>query len=325
MMTKKRTIIEVPLKPIIGSRFQPTGFPDLGAAVFERPVGDRDTERMLLVESPQSMANRLEGTAWDDSVQEPVALFRKLPYVRVVHEDDGRFLTSSRTESHRLASAFVRQATLDGKEMVSVLAERLGVADDTPLDHRVIARAVFSLDPFCLVHGVFFSDAKIVGQPKIARAVTGIIEAGGVVEAISGGVKRDHVRHSLGDKEGGTAEGYGSVPFSRVEYTAERITASFVIDLAQLDGYGLPPAARDLLEGIAHWEIRSLLDGGFRLRTACDLVPLEEDPQIEGLRTLDELESEIADLVKACGELFDSEGPLEVRWAGGKKKGSKSK
>lgn len=321
-MSTKRTIIEVPLRPIIGSRFQPTGFPDLGAAVFDRP-GPEGVERMLLLESPQSMANRLEGTSWDDASQEPVQMFADLPYVRVVHDDDDRFLTSSRNEAHRLASAFVRQSTLDDVDMVEVIVERLGVADDTPIDHRQVANAVFELDPFCLVHGVFFSDSEIAGQPKISRAVTGIIEAGGVDEAISGGVKRDHVRHSLGEKEGGTAEGYGSVPFSRIEYTAEYITASFVIDLAQLDSYGLPDERRRLLEAIAHWEIRSLLDGGLRLRTACDLVPVDENAEIPGLHDLDDLEAEIPELVSRCIATMPSSGPLEVRWAGGKKKKAK--
>ena len=57
---ESRLLIEAQLKPIQGSRFQPTGFPDLGAAVFEAKTG-----QALLVESAQSMANRLEQTIWD--------------------------------------------------------------------------------------------------------------------------------------------------------------------------------------------------------------------------------------------------------------------
>lgn len=30
-----RLLLEVPLKPVQGSRFQPTAFPDLGAAVYQ--------------------------------------------------------------------------------------------------------------------------------------------------------------------------------------------------------------------------------------------------------------------------------------------------
>jgi CRISPR-associated protein Csb1 len=52
-----RLLMHADLKPVQGDRFQPTGFADLGAAVYERPDGTR----MLLVESAQSMANRLRG------------------------------------------------------------------------------------------------------------------------------------------------------------------------------------------------------------------------------------------------------------------------
>ena len=50
--------MEADLKPLQGERFQPTGFPDLGAATYQLPDGTR----MLLVESAQSMANHLEKT-----------------------------------------------------------------------------------------------------------------------------------------------------------------------------------------------------------------------------------------------------------------------
>jgi CRISPR-associated protein Csb1 len=43
--------------------------------------------------------------------------------------------------------------------------------------------------------------------------------------------------------------------------------------LALLDGYGLPPAARELLIALALYKIRRFLSYGLRLRTACDLEP----------------------------------------------------
>ena len=48
-----RLLMEAELKPVQGARFQPTGFADLGAALYERPDG----VRMVLVESAQSVAN----------------------------------------------------------------------------------------------------------------------------------------------------------------------------------------------------------------------------------------------------------------------------
>src|SRR5690606_33678444 len=160
-------------------RFQPTGFPDLGAATYKRPDGDGGWVDALLVESTQSMANHLEGTAWDSAAREPVEVFRGLPYVRVEHAEDGSLVTTSREESHRLASAFIKDSELDGVGMKDVIRERLGLTDDRPIAPRAIARAVFALDPFCLLHGVFFAESAKVwpGQPKIARAVSGFIEA----------------------------------------------------------------------------------------------------------------------------------------------------
>jgi CRISPR-associated protein Csb1 len=60
-MNAPRTVLEADLTPLAGSLFQPTGFPDLGAAEFEAAGGTR----ALLVESAQSMANWLESTTWD--------------------------------------------------------------------------------------------------------------------------------------------------------------------------------------------------------------------------------------------------------------------
>lgn len=316
-MTARRTVIRAQLEPLAGSRFQPTGFPDLGAAVFDRPMADGGNQRCILVESNQSMANRLEATAWDTGDDRPVDLFARLPWVRVVAADDGRYLTSSRTEAHRLASAFVKKSTTDDdRDMTTEIGARLGLRDDTPLAPRRLAAAIFKLDPFCLIHGVFFADSKWPGQPRIARALTGCVEARDVNEAVSGGVKRDQVRHAVGEAGGGTAEGYGSVPFHRVEYTAREIEAVFVLDLAQLDAYGLPVAARGLLEAIALWEVRELLDGGLRLRTACDLAV--RDPESIPLPDSAELEGRIKAAIDASAGLIDEPVPLTVKWSGGK-------
>lgn len=330
--TAKRQLFDVDLEPIAGSRFQPTGFPDLGPAEFKRPVrvdGHLEWRDSLLVESAQSMANHLEGAGWDIASQQPVDTLTGLPYVRVVAADDGRYLTSSRTEAHRLASAFVKQARLGDKEMTEVIRERLGLRDDTPLAPRDIAAAVFALDPLCLLHGVFFAESAKVwpGQPKIARAVSGFIEAVDVDRALSGGVKLDDVRHGMSEGvEGTSREGYGTIPFHRTEFTAGSITAFFVIDLAQIASYGLAAPATALLEAVARWEIRALLDGGLRLRTACDLVPVNPsvtDRAGQPLPPLDDLDGEVRRLVGECQDQIGAAEPLEVVWGGGKAKGKK--
>lgn len=314
----RRIGYDVQLVPVLGSTFQPTGFPDVGAATFTRFEGE-DQVNALLVESVQSMANRLEATAWDAATDVPVPEVAGLPYVRVVRAGTGEFLTSSRLEAHRLASPFVHEATLDGTPMVEVIRDRLGLAPDTPLNRRAMAAAVARLDPFCLLHGVFFARRDWLGQPKFERAVSGVIEAHHVSRAVSGGRKSDRVRHQLDeDAVGGTAEGYGSVPFHRTEWTAKRIVASFVVDVELLRSYGLPQPATELLETLALWEVRTLLDGALRLRTACDLeLAGEITSRWKGpeLPKRDQLTERLAALLNRSRDVFGDGEPITVEWS----------
>lgn len=301
-----RTIYRINLRPVIGSRFQPTGFPDLGAAVFRRAGADGSGGNALLVESAQSMANWAERTTWDDATDDQVADLAGVPYVRVL-DDDGGFLTSSRLEAHRLASAYVMDGRVDGTTGEQWLGERFGLVKGRPLDHRLIARVICALDPLSLVHGVFFARGRWPWQPKIARAVTSFIEAYDVEAAVSGGVKKDSV-----NSEGGhTDTGYGMVPHQRTEYTARSIVAFWAVDHAQLRSYGLGEAGEALLEAIIGYETARLFAGGLRLRTACDLEISDVDgpelPTVDGAR--DRLRSAVA----AAGELL---GPVaEVSWS----------
>lgn len=312
----KRTLFDISMRPVSGSLFQSTGFPDLGAATFDRPTtdasGEAVWEKALLVESPQSMANHLEATCWDPATNTPVPEVTELAWVRVVNPD-GKFLTSSRLESHRLAGSYVKDAMLDGKEFKHAIKERLDLQDNVPLAPRDIAAAVFGLDPLCLLHGVFFAEKATVwpGQPKIARAVTAVIEAHDVRRAESGGVKRDAVGHSKG--EGQEAKGgYGSIPFHRSEWTARKIVLNVSIDESQLASYGLPDKATRLLSTLARWQLRTVLDRGLRLRTACDLVPVGET---DGLASMAALTEELKALIAGCsGSIGDRGSPLTVVW-----------
>lgn len=318
-MTVSRHVYDARLQPILGSTFQPTGFPDLGAATFDRfDSGSGETVPALIVESVQSMANRLEASAWDLATNSPAEVVDGLPYVRVVREGTGEFLTSSRLEAHRLASPFVHEARLDGRRARDVIGERLGLAKDTPLDYRRMAQSVAELDPFCLLHGVFFSHREWIGQPKFARAVSGVIEAHDVRRAVSGGRKSDRVRHQLDEDGGGTAEGYGSVPFHRTEWTARDIVASFVIDVELIRSYGLPQPVTEMLETLALWEIRALLAGGLRLRTACDLDLVEDvtTRRSEPLPPLEELDGRLRELIAKSVKVLGAGEPITVEWSG---------
>ena len=100
-----RILITAALEPVAGTRIQPTGFPDLGAAVYDDPHG----VPTLLVESAQSMANRLEAVCWDDAADGLVPELAGLPYIKVkiAGIGDGSDTTSSLLEFHRLNSPYI--------------------------------------------------------------------------------------------------------------------------------------------------------------------------------------------------------------------------
>ena len=101
-----RLLIEAELKPIQGQRFQPTGFPNLGAATYKAPEGTG----MLLVESAQSDANRLEAVCWDMVADDWVEPLRGLPVVKVIDEKKA-MLTNSVIEAHRLNSPYIANSS----------------------------------------------------------------------------------------------------------------------------------------------------------------------------------------------------------------------
>lgn len=254
-----RLLLEVPLRPVQGRRFQPTGFPDLGAATYQA-----GGTACLLVESAQSMANRIETTIWDDgnnSLNEPA---QGLSYVRI-NDGQGQYLTSSIVEAHRINSPYILEGT--DRSFFTRLREEFSVMETGPIDRNKLAATLFKYDINSLLHGVFLAKKELAGgRLRVARAISSFIEAEMVQVAASGGVKNDHV-----NPQGDTAKGFGNVPFHREEFTAEKITAFFSIDLQQLRAYGLGDDAERLLIVLTLYKIRRLLEGNLRLRTACDL------------------------------------------------------
>lgn len=304
-----RLLMEADLQPIQGSRFQPTGFPDLGAAEYPAPEGNG---RMLLVESAQSMANRLEAVCWDEASEDWIAPLQGLPYVRVT-DSNGETLTTSVLEAHRLNSPYIVNA--DGFEPIK---EEVGFSEKAPYNaRRKLPPVLMKYDAASLLHGVFLE--KIGGVVRLPRCLSSFIEAEDVQVAPSGGVKVDRVQPTKGG-EGKTAkEGYGNVPYARDEYVAPRITAYFNLDLAQIRAFRLGEAAERLLMTLALFKVRRFLETGLRLRTACDLecqalrATRPESFEVPGLA---ELEGELPGLVEAAAGagLFNEPRITEVTY-----------
>jgi CRISPR-associated protein Csb1 len=118
---------------------------------------------------------------------------------------------------------------------------------------------------------MFLAKSELAGgRLRMPRLLSGFIEAMDVQDAASGGVKNDHV-----DPSGDTARGFGNVPFHRTEFTAKQLVVYFNLDLAQLRAYGLGAAAQTFLMALALFKINRFLKMGLRLRTACDLEPID--------------------------------------------------
>ena len=290
--SESRLLFEIPLKPIQGSRFQPTGFPSLGAATFQTAEG-----RSLLVESAQSMANRLELAIWDEARDDIKTEFQGLSHVRVTRE--GEFLTDTIRESHRLNSPYL----LEGKDrtFLDTLKREIGVMETGPINRKKLAEALLKFDVNCLLHGVFLAKKDLAGgRLRVARSLTAFIEADGVQVAASGGVKNDHV-----NPQGDTSAGFGNVPFARDEYTASRITLYANLDLAQIRGFGLGDSVERLLTLLALYKLRAVTARGLRLRTACDLYAEDEDimavaPRGWSVPGIDVLTEEIRAEIATC-------------------------
>ena len=287
-----RVLFEIPLKPLQGHRFQPTGFPNLGAATFRTADGQH-----LLVESAQSMANRLELTVWDDGAQDVKEECKGMSHVRVTR--NGAFLTDTILESHRLNSPYL----LEGKDrsFFGRLKAELGGLEEGPIDRALLAEVLLKFDVGSLLHGVFLAKGELAGgRLRVQRALSAFIEADGVEIAASGGVKNDHVNPS-----GETKSGFGNVPFARDEYTADSITLYASIDLAQIRGYGLGEEAERLLMLLALYKLRALIDGDLRLRTACDLTVAESSitatkPSGWGLPLIDDILPDLRSAIDRC-------------------------
>jgi CRISPR-associated protein Csb1 len=335
-----RLLMEARLRPLQGDRFQPTGFADLGPARYSLPDG---TE-MLLVESAQSVANRMELACWDEANDDLITELKGLSYIRIDCGELGR--TNTVKEFHRLNSpyiwegketadtkifreAFMNDLGLKPTQKRKKKGEEAGNAEEAEvpgvLDLQKLYRAVYKWDTNSVLHGVFLE--KVAGRLRMTRALSGFIEAADVLPVESGGTKVDHILPSPKVLGLDAKAGYGNVPFPRTEFVAKQITAYFNLDLALLRGYGLGKEATELLIALALFKVRRFLSTGLRLRAACDLTADGDDlasTQPAGFTTPPEGEllAECQRLITVCRSQLA--GKTNVKWEA-EKKASKKK
>jgi CRISPR-associated protein Csb1 len=329
-----RILLEAALHPAQSTRFQPTGFPHLGAATFRSPDG----QDMLLVESEQSMANRLEAVCWDEAAGDAAKPLCGMPYVAIYCGDT--LVTTSLQEAHRLNSPYLMEA--DNRKLKAELIKRPEVKEVHPVDVARLARTAFYFDPNSVLRGGFLASPDVAGgRYCLSRLLSAFIEASDAAPVELDGVKFDRV-----DPTGEATKGFGHVPFHRTEFTAASINAYFSLDIDLLRAYRLglgqgEPTARnqpatltapeEFLVILALWQIRRFLESGLRLRTACDLV-MEGNLQVTrgdlAVPSTSELAGRLPELIEECRRMGVFANPAVTKLpygatAGGRKRKSK--
>ncbi len=302
-----RILMEARLAPVQGHRFQPTGFPDLGAATYQLPDGTR----MLLLESAQSMANRLENTiiGADNEIIED---FQGLPYIRAQLSGGSETNTNSLIEAHRINSPFI----ITDQSFQKKFKEKAHYEAKKPLNWQKIAEALFHFDVNSLIHGTFLANLED-GRVKVPRSVSAFIEARNIKEVVSGGVKNNSIdpTGTLRAK-GFEKDVYGNVPYQRVEYTADEIIAYFNVDVGLLRSYALGENAFRLMVALILFKIRKFLDSGARLRTACDLKRIDAlkvtEPEGFSVLPTDTLLETVKKQIAACKPMFADPPVTEI-------------
>lgn len=256
MYEKDRVIITAQLSLATGAFLQPTGFPDLGSCIYT----DANGKKRCLVESEQSMANRLEAVCmkapgyWVDELN-------TLPVIEVRDGTDA-LLATNLTEPHRIASSYVLESQANGSEVKASLETKLGLGNGGstwPLDKRdALEKLIFALDPGALIHGFQFVQWKFVGLRQ-TRLLSARLECELAVEAEVqyGMVKFDLI--DPGAQAEGTNKGQSIAAKSRVVPSKDGITATFDIDLLGLKHLSLSDSEQKFLLALSLWKIGAFL------------------------------------------------------------------
>lgn len=288
-------VLTATLEPIVGDRFQPAGFPEIGHVIYKAPRKDGSTENVCIVDSAASMANHLEAVCQRGAHDlELVDELQGMPYIRCVTgdlaqgklpDDKREAIVTSLTEGHRIASSYFldgialdKDGAKDGGKFEGDLIKKFGLvlANDKKKAHPPpeqwwnVFKAIFELDPNSLVHGVLFPQWQI----KIARALTAHLEAFGAGRVDRSGVKFDRLGKTTS----------GQPIFAVDDATAESIRATFVLDVSLIRSFGrskksgeketqlgLSEEQQTFLVALALWKIQRLLASPFRFRSGCHL------------------------------------------------------
>lgn len=297
-----RIIVKAEFESLLPT-IQPAGFKDVGASTYKNP---KTGGLSVIVHSPQATANSLESTAWDGLTNKLVEPLTGLPYVEIV-DQSGQYRASSITLPHRLASGYLLKHK-DAKDFTKQLQ-----ADFKALGQ---AKTIFKYCPNSLVHGVFFSHLGD-GSIKIARSLSASVTAHSCKRVTLGGASHDPIDPSgdvidskdLGGKKP-SALGMGNLPYNQEAFAAGQIDGVFIIDVAQIQSFGLEAKPTELLIALAQYKVAKLLSRPWRIRSGCDLETVTTTGN--KLPSLSELETTLKKLISDCSDHFSDVTTVEL-------------
>lgn len=324
-------VLTATLEPIVGDRFQPAGFPEIGHVIYKAPRKDGSTENVCIVDSAASMANHLETVcqrgAHDLDLVDDLS---GMPYIRCVTGDlaEGKLPSNKRetvvtslTEGHRIASSYFldgaalkNDGAMGNGKFEAELISKFGIAlsgsskaHSPPEKWWDVFKSIFELDPNSLVHGVLFPQWQI----KISRALTAHLEAFGAGRVDRSGVKFDRLGKTTS----------GQPIFAVDDATAESIRATFVLDVSLIRSFGrkkkdgdketqlgLSEQQQEFLVALTLWKVQRLLESPFRFRSGCHLRRTALKSYVENVA----IEVDIKAAITAAG--FAEQPITDVFW-----------
>lgn len=257
----QRIDITAPLK-VTGDpsgRFQPTGFPNLGPALYK----GADGRTYLYVESVPSMANRMEQICWQTSATDTVGGYNAesqgIPYVRSDWTQNRQSVaTASPLEAHRIASPYIWTTAF-----AEAFKHALGIDEGELINWPWVAQLLLYVDPGCLLHGLWISsndgNKKILGgRIRITRSLEGYILAKDPNPVVVGVTKTDHIDTGGGDA-GDSKGGLGNIISEKTYYTSPEIKTHFCIHISRLRQLGINEQQLSALVQWAVYKIDQLL------------------------------------------------------------------
>ncbi|MDR1427982.1 MAG: type I-U CRISPR-associated protein Cas7, partial [Bifidobacteriaceae bacterium] len=142
---------------------------DLGTYVYETRFVDGQPARVVIIDSPQSVRNRME-SAIAQEIEGGNPVLGRIPRIRVTYDRDHRVETYTDLElPHRAFDAHVRAGTVNG-EPTTKNSDYRAARDSTPAN----AWSIFDLSPTSLVFGSWDASRK-ARQGRWPSTVTGEI------------------------------------------------------------------------------------------------------------------------------------------------------